>query len=167
MNSQDKGMILPTQHLSCSRFKSSFIPKNHHTWDFQLLIAHKQNPYTVINQLAVTAMRVSQPGVQMYVASVAVQSMQTGFRGLHERLLWLVHPSGLTWTHIMHVVRQKLQKTFHLQYGTENQWLSQQMCKCLATGGIALCLHAVQQCGCKIVQWERKWSLWWLCYTIW
>jgi len=27
---------------------------------------------------------------------------------------------------------------------------------CLGTGDIALCLHAVQQCGCKIVLRERK-----------
>jgi anaerobic C4-dicarboxylate transporter len=26
------------------------------------------------------------------------------------------------------------------------------MCKYSATDGIALCLHAVQQCGCKIIQ---------------
>jgi len=55
-------------------------------------------------------MRESQPGIQMYVASVAVQSMQTGFRGLHERLLWLVQHSSLNQTQIMHVVHQRLEK---------------------------------------------------------
>ena len=61
----------PTQHLY-SRFKRSFNPKNHHTWDFQLLIPHKQNPDTQINQLAVTAKILSQPGIQLCVASAAV-----------------------------------------------------------------------------------------------
>ena len=44
----------PIQHL-CSRPKSSFIPKNQQTRNFRLLITHKQNPQTEINQLAVTA----------------------------------------------------------------------------------------------------------------
>jgi hypothetical protein len=34
------GPALSTQHLCC-RFKSFFISKNHHTWSFQFLIAHK------------------------------------------------------------------------------------------------------------------------------
>jgi len=33
--------------------------------------------------------------------------------------------------------------------------------------GIALCLHAVQQCCCKIIHRERKRCFWWLCYTRW
>jgi len=32
------------------------------------------------------------------------------------------------------------------------QWTSQQRCKCSVTDGTALCLHAVQQCGHKIIQ---------------
>jgi hypothetical protein len=72
----------PTQHL-CSRSKSSFIPKNHQTREFQLLIPHKQNPHTQINQLAVTAKIFSQPGIQLCVASVAVQSWQTDCHRLH------------------------------------------------------------------------------------
>jgi len=63
--------ILPTQHL-CSRFKISFIPKNHHTWEFQLLIAHKPNPHTKVNQLAVTAKILSQHGIQLRVCHLQV-----------------------------------------------------------------------------------------------
>ena len=43
----------------------------------------------------------------------------------------------------------EIRKIFQLHYGTVNQSPSQQICQCLAAGGIALCLHAVQQCGCK------------------
>ena len=46
--------VSPTQHL-CSRFTSSFIPQNHHTWDSQLLMPHKHNPNTETNKLTVTA----------------------------------------------------------------------------------------------------------------
>ena len=70
---QGMGLAFPTQHL-CSRSKSSFIPKNQQTWEFQLLIPHKQNPHTEINQLAETAKILPQPGIQLCVASVAVQS---------------------------------------------------------------------------------------------
>ena len=37
-----------------------------------------------------TAKILSQPGIQLCVASVAVQSWQTDFHGLHKRLPWLV-----------------------------------------------------------------------------
>lgn len=40
---QGIGPTLPNQHLCC---RISFSPNNHHTWDFHLLISHKQNPYT-------------------------------------------------------------------------------------------------------------------------
>jgi len=61
----------PTQHL-CSRSESSFIPKNHQTWEFQLLIPHKQTLHTEINYLPVMAKIISQPGIQLCVASIAV-----------------------------------------------------------------------------------------------
>jgi len=48
-----------------------------------------------MNQLAVTAKILSQPGIQVPVASVAVQSYQAGFHGLHERLPSLVQHSCL------------------------------------------------------------------------
>ena len=79
------GPALPTQHI-CGRFKNSFIPTHHHKQDFQLLIPLKQNPHREINQLAVTAKILPQPGIQMCVATAAVQSLQTGLHGLHERL---------------------------------------------------------------------------------
>jgi hypothetical protein len=140
----------PTQHL-CSRFKSSFITKNHHTCDFWLLIPHKQNPYTEINQPAVTAKISSHSGIQLCVASVTDKSWHTDFHGLNEKLPWLV-PSR---THLNtdHTYDSpKIRKIFQLRYVTLNKWPSQQMCKYSATDGIALCLHAVQQCGCKIIQ---------------
>ena len=62
---------------------------------FQLLIPQKQNPHTHINQLAVTAKILSQPGIQLCVASAAVQLWQTDCHGLHERLPWLVQHSCL------------------------------------------------------------------------
>jgi hypothetical protein len=58
-------------------------------------ITHTQNPQTLINQLAVTDKIHSQPGIQLCVASVAIQSWQTDFHGLHERLTWLVQHSDL------------------------------------------------------------------------
>jgi len=61
----------------------------------------------------------------------------------------------------------EIRKIFQLHYSTVNQSPSQQICKCLATGDTALCLHAVQQCGCKIIQREQMWCFRWLCYTVW
>jgi len=91
---------LSTQHC-CSTFKSLFISKNHHTWGFYLLIPHKQNPHREINQLAVTATIFSQPGIQLCVATVAVQLWQTDCRGLHEGLPWLLQHSCPIWTQII------------------------------------------------------------------
>jgi len=55
------GLIIEIKILRCtvskmsknlsSRFKCSFIPKNHNTWDIQHLTPHKQNPHTEIKQL--------------------------------------------------------------------------------------------------------------------
>jgi hypothetical protein len=87
------GPANPTQHLG--RYNSNFIPKNHDTQEFELLIPNKQNLHTEINQLAVSAEILSQPGLQLCVASVAVQSWQTEFHGLRERFPWLVQHSGL------------------------------------------------------------------------
>jgi hypothetical protein len=77
------GPANPTQYLG--RYNSTFIPKNHDTQESELLIANNQNPHKEINQIAVTAKILSQPGLQLCVASVAVQSWQTEFHGLHER----------------------------------------------------------------------------------
>jgi hypothetical protein len=80
---QGIGPANPTQHLG--RCSSTFIPINHDTQEFELLIANKQNPHRDINQLAVTAKIISQPGLQLCVVSVGAQSWQTEFRGLNER----------------------------------------------------------------------------------
>ena len=96
---QGIGPALSTEHC-CSTFKSLFISKNHHTWGFHILIAHKQNLHTEINQLAVTAKIISQPCIQLCVATVAVQLWKTECRGLHERFPWLVHHSCPIWTRI-------------------------------------------------------------------
>jgi len=106
---QGIGLALPTQHL-CGRFKSSFIPKHHHTSDFQLLTPLKQNPQTERHLLAVTAKILSQPGIQLCVESVALHSRQRDFHGLQERLPWLVQHSGLSWTQITLVICQRLEK---------------------------------------------------------
>ena len=106
---QGIGPALHTQYL-CSRFKSPFIPENHHTWDFQLLKPHKQNSHTQINQLAVTAKVLSQPGIELCVATVGVQSWQIDLSGLHERLPWLFQHSRLIWTQIILVIHQRSEK---------------------------------------------------------
>jgi hypothetical protein len=103
---QGIGPALSTQHL-CSRFKS-FIYKNHHT-DSQVLISHNKI-HTQINQLAVTSKILSQSGIRLCVASVAVQSWQTDFQELHKRLPWLVQHSCLIWTQIILMIRQRLEK---------------------------------------------------------
>jgi len=48
-----------------------------------------------MNQLAVTTKIISQPGIQLPVASVAVQLWETDFHRLHDRLPWLVKYSDL------------------------------------------------------------------------
>jgi len=113
----------------CSRFKIFFISKNHHTWGFHLLIPHKQNPHTQINQLAVTANILSQPGIQLCVPSVAVQLWQTDCHGLHERLPWIVQYSSLIWTQTILVIRVRLER--HSSYITV-QWTSHPASKCVS-----------------------------------
>ena len=54
-----------------------------------------KSTHTEINQLAVTVKVSSHSGIQMCVASIADQSWQTDFHGLHERLPSLVQHSGL------------------------------------------------------------------------
>ena len=89
------GPALSTQHC-CSSFKSFYNSKNHHKWGFHLLKPHKQNPYTEINNLAVTANIIS----QQFMASVSAQSWQTDIHGLHERPPCLVQNSSLIRTEI-------------------------------------------------------------------
>jgi len=124
---QGIGPALSTQHC-CSSFKSFFVSKNHQTWGFHLLIPHKQNPHTEINQLAVTAKIISQPGIQLCVTTVAVQSWQTDFHGLHERLPWLVQHSCLIWTQIILVIHQRWEK--HSNYIIV-QWTGHPASRCV------------------------------------
>ena len=88
------GPALSTQHC-CSSFKSFYNSKNQFKWGFHLLKPHTQNPYTELNNVAVTANIISQPSIQLFVASVTVQSWQTEFHELNERLLCLVQQSRL------------------------------------------------------------------------
>jgi hypothetical protein len=56
--------------------------------------------------LLLPAKILSQPGIQLCVATVAVQSWQTAFHGLCERLPCPVQHSCLIWTQITLVIRQ-------------------------------------------------------------
>jgi len=123
---------------------------------------HINKIHTQINQLALTDKVLSQSGTQLCVPSVAVQSWQMDFHGLHERLPWLFQHSCLIWTQIILVMHQRLEE--YPSY-IMVQWTAPS--QCLAIAGIALCLHAVQQCGCKIIHREWKQCFWWLCYTGW
>jgi hypothetical protein len=135
LTAQGTGPALPVQNPS-SRFKSYFFPNNHHTQDFQLLIPHRQNPHR--DQPAwLTAKIFSQCGIQLCVTSVAVQSWQTDFHGLHERPPWVVQHSGLVWTHIILVIHKRLKKyTSYIML----HWTS----------------HQAHKCGCEIK--HSKWS---------
>jgi len=55
--------------------------------------------------------------------------------------------------------------TLRLHYGTVNQWLCQQMCKCLATDGIAPSVCS-PKCGRNIIQRQWKWCFWCMWYTV-
>jgi len=89
------------------------------------------------------------------VATVAVQLWQTDCMGYMRDLpaLFNIHVSS---EHRSYCDSSEMRKTFQLHYDAVNRSPSQQMCQCLATADIAVCLHAVQQCGCKIVLRERK-----------
>jgi hypothetical protein len=116
---------LSTQHL-CNRFKSFIIYKNDQTRGFQLLIPHEQNPHREINQLAVTAKKLSQPGI--VVCGICSCSFMADCHGLHGRLPWLVQHSCLIWTQITLVIRQRLEK--YSSYITV-QWPSHPASKCM------------------------------------
>jgi len=125
---QEIGPALSTQHY-CSSFKSFFISKNHHTWGIHILIPHKQNPHTEINKLAVTAKRISQPGIQFCVESVAVQSWQTDLLSWAAWETSLPCPTFMSHLNTEHtVICQRWENIFQLQYGAVNRSPSQQMC---------------------------------------
>ena len=119
---------LYTQHC-CSSFKSLLISKNHHTWGFELLIPHKQNPHEEMYRLAVTVKIFSQPGIQLCVATADVQLWQTDCQGLHEGLPWLVQNSCAIWTRITIVIHQRWEK-----YSSYNmvQWTGHLANKCVS-----------------------------------
>ena len=143
-----------------SKVSSSLKTTIHEAFSFRYHINKIHTQRT--NQLAVTAKILSQSGIELCVASVAVQSWQTAFHGLHERLpcLFNIHVSSEHRSYLW-LARDRI--IFQLHYGTVNRSPSQS----LATGGIAVCLHAVQQCGCNIIQREWKKCFWWLYYTGW
>ena len=64
---------------------------------------------TKMNQPTVTAKIISKPSIQLGVASVALQSWQTEFQGLDERLSWLFRHSDLIGTQIILQIHQRLQ----------------------------------------------------------
>ena len=137
---QGIGPASPKHH--CIRSKSSFIPTNHQTWDFQLLIPHKQNPHTEINQLAVTSKIFSQHGIQLWVASVPFSHGKQTVMGCMKDSLGLfnIQVSFELWSYLW---LPEIRKIFQLHYSTVNQRPSQTTCKSLAAGDIVLCLHAV------------------------
>ena len=116
---------------------------------------HINKIHTEINQLAVTAKTLSQPGIQLCVASVAVQSGKQPFMGCTRDFpgLFNIHVSS---ENRSYCDSPEMRTIFQLHYGAVNRSPSQQMCQCLATGGIAVCLYAVQHCGCKITLREQK-----------
>jgi hypothetical protein len=91
MTSQVKGLVLFSLfNISVvdSKVPSSLKPTIHETLTF---LHHTNKIHTQKStSLLLTAKIFSQPGVQMCVASVTVQSWQTDFHGLHERVPWLV-----------------------------------------------------------------------------
>ena len=103
--------------------------------------------------LLLTAKIPSLPAIQLCVTSVAVQTGKQNFMDCMKDFpgLFNIHVSSERRSYL-----PEMRTIFQLHYGAVNQSPSQQMCQCLATGAIALCLHAVQQCGCKIILRERK-----------
>jgi hypothetical protein len=133
---------IPTQHLCCM-FKSFFIPKHHHTWDFQLLVPLKQNPQTEMHQLAVTANILSHPGVQLCVESVALHSWQ---RDLFSWGTWKTSRACSTFR--SHLNKEHscdlpvIRKILKLHYGTV--WTHHPASKCVFSNKGYCPLHAVQ-----------------------
>ena len=90
---QGIGLALSTEHC-CS---SSKVSSSQNTTILEALIFWyqiKKNPHTEINQLAVTAKIFSQPGIQLCVATVAVQVMAN-------RLSWAVWGTSLACSSFM------------------------------------------------------------------
>ena len=148
------GPVLSTQHC-CSSFKSFFISKNHHTWGFHLLIPYKQNPHT--DQPACCNCYDTFTDWHTAVCGIcrcSVVANRLSWAALETSLACSTFKPHLDTDHTCDL--PEMRKIFQLHYAAVNQSPSQQMCNCLATGDIALCLHAVQQCCCKIILRERK-----------
>ena len=126
------------------------------------LISHKQNPQTEIYQLAVTGKIISQPSIQFCgICSWSIMANRLPWSAWKTSLSCSTFMSHLNKDHMRDCSEKR--NIFQLHYGTVNKSPSQQIGKCLATVGIALCLHAVQ-CGCQIIL--REWKcFWWLTYT--
>ena len=128
MISQVKGLVLFSllnKSAVCSKVSSSLKTTIR---DFHLQIPHKKNPHAQINQLAVTAKILSQPGTA--VCGICSSSIMANmyFHGLQERLPWVVQHSGLIWTEIILVVRQALEK--HSYYNMV-QWNIDPLSNCV------------------------------------
>ena len=136
-----------------SKVSSSLKTTRHEAFNFWFHInkIHTQKS----TSLLLTAKIISQPGIQLCVASVAVQSGKQTFMGCTRDFpgLFNIHVSS---EHRSYCDLPEMRTIFQLHYGAVNQSPSQQMCQCLATAAIALCLYAVQHCGCKIILRERK-----------
>ena len=119
ISSQVKGLVLLS--LLNISVVGSKVPCSINTITHKIFSSwyHINKIRTQINQLAVTAKTFPQPGIQLCVTSVAVQSWQTDFQGLQERLLWLVQHSCLIWTQIILVVHHRSDK--HSSYITVHQ----------------------------------------------
>jgi hypothetical protein len=87
-----------------SKVSSSLKTTRHKVFSFWY---HINKIHTQINHLAVIAKIISQPGIQLCVASVADQ---TDCHGLHERHPYLVKQTCLIWIHIILVTRQRIEK---------------------------------------------------------
>jgi hypothetical protein len=110
---------------------------------------HINKIHTQRSNSLLTAKIITQPSIQLCVASVAVQSGKHTFtvRTRDFPGLFNIHVSS---EHRPYCDSSEMRKIFQLLYGAMNQSSSQQMCQCVATGSIALYPYAVQQCGCRL-----------------
>ena len=108
-----------------SKVSSSLKTTRHEAFNFCYHInkIHTQRS----TSLLLTAKTLSQPGIQLCVASVAVQSGKQPFMGYTRDLpgLFNIHVSS---EHRSYCDSPEMRTIFHLHYGAVNQSPSQQMC---------------------------------------